>query len=159
MARIAQLGIAIGLLGIIMVLMGLFPGVTGLEPTAGIGILQIMMWLVGFSLLVLGALIYVKFTLYLNKPSTLWQSIGVRLGLTGIVFAAISGLADVVGFGSNMRVAGGDILLGPLQAFGILGSFTLSAVGVALYALTGNPDAPSEAEDAVSDDTMVKRPD
>ena len=58
MPRVAQFGIALGALGIVLTLMGLFPGVTGMEPTLGIGITQISAILIGFLLLILGALIY-----------------------------------------------------------------------------------------------------
>ena len=97
MWRFAQVGIALGALGIMLCLMGLFPGVTGAEPTIGIGLVQVTMVLTGYTLLILGALTYLKFTFYLNVPSTLAQQIGTRLALTGILFAALSGLAAHLG--------------------------------------------------------------
>jgi hypothetical protein len=141
--RVSQLGIAIGALGGMVTLMGLFPGVTGLTPTPGIGIIQIITMLFGFSLLILGALIYVKYAFYANQPSTLMQQIGSRLALTGLVLAAMSGLADLLGFGSHGRGFTEDVLLGPLQAAGIIGGFMMSCIGVLLYAITGRPDAPA----------------
>ena len=96
MWRFAQVGIALGALGVMLCLMGLFPGVTGAEPTAGIGLVQVIMVLVGYSLLIMGALVYLKYTFYLDVPSTLVQQIGTRLALTGILFAALSGLADLL---------------------------------------------------------------
>jgi len=50
--------------------------------------------LCGFGLLILGALIYVKFSFYLGMVSTLAQQIGVRLALTGLMISGMSGLAD-----------------------------------------------------------------
>jgi Na+/melibiose symporter-like transporter len=91
MSRVAQIGIALGLLGVMLTLMGLFPGVTGIEPTDTIGIIQIVTILVGLALLILGGLIFVKFTFYARKSATLAQQIAIRLALTGIVFATISG--------------------------------------------------------------------
>jgi len=137
MERFAQIGIAIGALGVVLALMGLFPGITGVEPTVGIGIVQVLMVIVGYTLLILGALIYVKFTFYLGQLSTLVQQIGVRLAMTGLLFAAISGFADILGFGSHIRIEGNDIFLGELQAFGILGSFLVSCIGVLIYAVAG----------------------
>lgn len=139
MARFAQVGIAIGALGIILAFMGLFPGVTGVEATPGIGIVQVFMLLSGYGMLVMGALIYVKYTFYMGIASNLAQQIGIRLALTGLLFASLAGLADILGFGSHMREAGGDIFFGQLQAFGILGSFTISSIGVLLYSMTGEP--------------------
>jgi uncharacterized membrane protein len=140
MQRVAQFGIALGALGIVLTIMGLFPGVTGIEPASGIGIVQIFTILTGFTLLILGALIYVKFTFYPSQPATLAQQIGVRLALTGLLFAAMAGLADVLGFGSHPRDINSEPLFGYLQAFGLIGSFLMASLGVLIYALTGNPD-------------------
>jgi uncharacterized membrane protein len=141
MARAAQLGIALGALGAILALMGLFPGVTGITPTESIGIAQILAILVGFTLLILGALAYVKFTFYSLTPSTLMQSVGVRLSLTGLVFAALSGLADISGFGSHTSTIAAEIFLGPLQAAGVIGSFLIASLGVLIYTIAGTPDS------------------
>ncbi|NWF70516.1 MAG: hypothetical protein HXY40_15620 [Chloroflexi bacterium] len=136
MARVAQFGIALGTLGAILTLMGLFPGITGLRPTASIGILQIVTILAGLALLISGALVYVKFMFYANQDENLAQQVGIRLALTGLVFAAICGIADVLGFGSNPGA--GEYILGPLQAFGLIGSFLVASLGVLIYALAGS---------------------
>lgn len=138
MARVAQLGIALGALGVVLTLMGLFPGVTGITPTPNIGILQILAMLTGFAFLIFGALIYAKFTFYENTSPNLIQQIGVRLALTGLLFAALSGLADILGFGSHTLES--DVLLGPLQALGVIGSFLVAALGVLIYAVAGDED-------------------
>ena len=140
MPRVAQFGIALGALGAVLTFMGLFPGVTGLRPAAGIGIMQIFSMLVGFMLLILGALIYVKFTFYTFKPANLAQQIGYRLALTGLLFAAMAGLSDVLGFGSHGIDSQSGTLFGTLQAFGIIGSFLIASIGVLIYAVTGNPE-------------------
>mgnify|MGYP000607288112 CR=1 FL=1 len=137
MARLAQFGIALGTLGTMLILMGLFPGITGIRPTVTIGIIQIVTILAGFSLLIIGALVYVKFMFYATQESNLSQQVGLRLALTGLVFAAICGLADVLGFGSNLRAEDSDFLLGPLQAFGVIGSFLVASIGVIIYAVRG----------------------
>jgi len=139
MQRFGQVGIAIGALGIVLALIGLFPGLTGVPDTPGIGLVQVALLLVGEALLTFGALIYVKFTFYLGRPSNLAQQIGVRLVLTGLVFTALSGLSDILGFGSHLRTETTDIFFGRLQAFGMLFSLLLSSIGVLLYALSGEP--------------------
>jgi hypothetical protein len=146
MARVAQLGIALATLGAMIALMGLFPRVTGVEPTIGIGVIQIFAIIIGFSLLILGGLIYVKFMFYPTQNATLSQQIGIRLALTGLLFASISGLADALGFGSHTMESGADILLGPWQAVGLIGSFVVSSLGVILYALSGNPDTKDDED-------------
>lgn len=145
MPRVAQFGIALGVLGIVLTLMGLFPGMTGIEPAIGIGITQISAILIGFLLLILGALIYVKFTFYVLRSANLAQQIGVRLALTGLLFAAMAGYADILGFGSHERSSTGDLFFGWLQAGGIIGSFVMAAVGVAIYAITGNLNSDSDS--------------
>lgn len=138
MPRIAQFGIALGALGTVLTFMGLFPGVTGLSPARGIGIVQIFTILFGFMLLIMGALIYAKFTFYVGRPANLAQQIGIRLAMTGLLFAAMAGMADIVGFGSHGNSAASPPLFGFLQAMGIIGSFIMAALGVLLYAVSGS---------------------
>ncbi len=151
MWRFAQVGIALGALGVMICFMGLFPGVTGAPTTAGIGLVQVVMVLVGYSLLILGALTYLKYTFYLDVPSTLSQQIGLRLALTGILFAALAGLADILGFGTHIRDDSGDIFFGQLQVIGILASFALSSLGVLVYVLAGAHIARHAPVEALSD--------
>lgn len=139
MSRFGQVGIAIGTLGIMVALMGLFPGLTGVSETPGIGIVQVIMLISGYAMLLIGALIYVKVLFYLGVPSNLTQQVGIRLMLTGLLFASISGLADILGFGSHLRTEVSDILFGGWQAFGTLASFAVSSFGVLLYTVAGNP--------------------
>ena len=139
MARIAQFGIAVGALGVMLAFMGLFPGVTGIEETGGFGPLQIFTILGGFTLLIIGALIYVKFTFYPDRPANLAQQIGVRLAMTGLIFTAMAGMADILGFGSNPADSG-EIYLGPWQAVGIVGSLLISSLGVLIYAIAGEAE-------------------
>lgn len=135
MARVAQIGIALGALGIVLVFIGLFPGVTGLLPTPNIGIAQIFALLLGMTLIILGGLVYAKFTFFETVPSNLSQQIGTRLALTGLLFAALSGTADILGFGSHTLES--DVMLGELQLLGVIGFFLLAALGVLLYVWAG----------------------
>lgn len=137
MARFGQVGIALAALGGVLALMGLFPGIAGVEPTIGMGVVQVFMVLIGYGLIILGGVIYVKFTFYAGVRINLIQQIGLRFGMTGLLFAALCGLADIFGFGSHLRVPGSDIYLGWLQAFGMIASFMLSAIGVMMYAMAG----------------------
>ncbi len=144
MVRVAQLGIVIGLVGVVVTIIGLFPTIVGLLLTPGIGVIQILVLLVGLIQLIMGALIYVRFTFYAHQALTLWQQIGVRLAFTGLTFAAMAALADVLGFGSNLRAEGGEVLLGPIQMIGILASFGVASLGVIVFALAGEPTLTEE---------------
>ncbi len=140
MSGISQLGISMGALGIVLALMGLFPEVMGIPTGAGFGVVQFVAVMIGFGLLIIGALVYVKYTFYAHTTSNLAQQIGVRLALTGLLVSGISGLADFVGFGSHVRTATQDVILGPIQAIGIIGGFLVSSLGVMLYALANKPE-------------------
>ncbi len=147
MIGIPQLAIAFGLLGMMIALMGLFPGVLGIDPSEGIGVVQFMVIMVGFVLLDLAALFYVKATFYLGRQANLAQQVSVRLSLTGLVLAGLIGMADFLGFGSHLR-AQGDVYFGTLQAGGVLACLLLSALGVAFYAITGDaPAQPSQPDE------------
>ena len=137
MWRFSQVGIALGALGGMICFMGLFPGVTGAVPTVGIGLVQVVMVLIGYTLLILGALTYLKFTFFLDVSANLVQNIGTRLALTGILFAALAGMADILGFGTHIHDSASDLYFGQLQMIGILASFGLSSFGVLVYVLAG----------------------
>lgn len=143
MVRVGQIGIALGALGMVLAVMGLFPGVTGLPPTPGIGTIQLVTILSGFSLLITGAFIYAKYTFYSYIRSNLSQQIALRLSMTGLLLAGMAAMADILGFGSNVREPGSDIFFGPWQAIGLIGGFLVAAVGVLLYAVTGPVDSKS----------------
>ena len=136
----AQVGIAIGTLGMVLAFMGMFPGVTGLDATAGIGVLQIVVILAGFALLIVGALLYVQGTFYPGARHNLAQQVAVRLSATGLLFAAISGLGDLLGFGSHPPGITDGPFLGYWQAAGLVGGFVVASIGVVLFALLGPPE-------------------
>jgi|YNPBryBLVA2012_1023415.scaffolds.fasta_scaffold20991_2 hypothetical protein len=136
----AQVGIAIGTLGMVLAFMGMFPGVTGLDATAGIGVLQIVVILAGFALLIVGALLYVQGTFYPGVRHNLAQQVAVRLSATGLLFAAISGLGDLLGFGSHPPGITDGPFLGYWQAAGLVGGFVVASIGVVLFALLGPPE-------------------
>jgi hypothetical protein len=145
MIGLAQFGISIGALGGVLMLMGLFPGVTGINPGQGIGIVQFVALVIGASLLNLGAIFYVKFTLYIGRTANLSQQICVRLSLTGLVLAAFTGLADYLGFGSHVVELGSpEVFFGPLQGGVVLVFILVAAIGVLLYAVAGTPPDSSE---------------
>jgi hypothetical protein len=137
--QLVQFGILIGTLGLILCLMGLYPGITGVEPKIGIGVLQVIMILLGMTLIILGAFIFVKVGFYPEIANNLAQRIALRLSLTGLLFAAGSGLADVLGFGSNPTIEQVSFpILGPYQAWGMVMGFMIAALGVILFG-TGGP--------------------
>lgn len=134
MGRATQLGVALGALGFILILMGLFPGVTGIRPALGVGAVQFVIIWVGFVLLIFGALIYARFAFNIRETPSLLQKVAVRLAWTGLIFIGMSGLADFLGFGSHAPTPDADVLFGELQLIAVIGSFLISSIGVMLYA-------------------------
>ena len=136
----AQFGIALSTLGAVLALMGMFPGVSGLDATPGIGVLQIVMILTGFTLLISGALLYVQGAFYPGVKHNLAQQVAVRLSATGLLFAGIAGMGDLLGFGSHPPLLTDGPYLGYWQALGLIGGFMVASLGVILFALTGTSD-------------------
>jgi hypothetical protein len=147
MAKLAQAGIAISFLGGVITLIGLFPGIIGMDVSPGIGILQILVILGGFSILIFGAFVYVQSAYYWGVKHNLAQQIGLRLSMTGLVLATAAGLADVLGYGSHpIGVEAQKPFLGNWQATGLIGGFVVASIGVIIFAVMGHPEPPDESE-------------
>lgn len=155
MSRFGQVGIAFSALGIMVIIMGLFPTITGVEETIGIGIVQVFMLLIGYALMTFGGLIYAKVTFYSTTKSNLAQQIGIRLMLTGLLFATIAGLADILGFGSHVRSDTSDIFFGGIQGIAIIACLSISSLGVLIYTVTGHPQL---SEESLLDDLSTQYP-
>ena len=133
-----------------LVLIGLFPGIVGLEVTPGVGVLQVIVILLGFSLLFLAAYIFAWQTFFAGQPTTLAQAIGIRLTMTGLLFSAAAGLADVLGFGSHTPTAPERPFLGVWQAIAFIGGFLVASSGIVIYTLMGPPRS-DEDEDTLNE--------
>ena len=118
MSRLAQLGVFTTVLGGVVMFLGVFPGAVGADNTSGIGLIQIGAILVGLILFVVGAYVVLFALLHRGRRRSLMRDVGVRLGITGLIFAASAIMADVFGFGSHTGEEG--VLLGWLQAVGVM---------------------------------------
>ncbi len=156
MEKYGQISITIGALGIVTILIGLFPGIVGLEAAAGVGVLQVLVILLGFTILFTSAYVFVKQNFYPGLPTTLAQDIGLRLTLTGLLIAAAAGLADVLGFGSHPSTATSRPLMGRLQALAFIGNILVASAGVLIFALFGphpsDSDSGGDGDDSASSD-------
>jgi hypothetical protein len=131
--RLAQIGILGIVAGGVVLFLGWFPAASDLDDTTGIGIAQLTMALAGIFLIVLDSYLVAYALIHMGRPRTLLKDVGVRMGLSGLVFLAASALADVMGFGSHSDLSGGSF--GWLQIVGVMGFFLLSAVGVFVYGM------------------------
>jgi hypothetical protein len=131
-SRLARFGVATVVFGFFVFIIGLYPDLIRLGLTAGIGLLQIGTFLLGITIMTLGAYIYASATRHRALPRRLREDIGLRLMATGLVIAYTTGFADVLGIGSNYGTE--RPLLGLVQAAGVaLGVFVI-IVGIFLYA-------------------------
>ncbi len=144
--RIAQIAILVGTLGLVLTLIGLFPSITGVEPKSGVGVLQILVILLGLTLLIMGAFVFVEIVFYPDVPTNLAQDIAMRLSFTGLLMTAAIGLADVLGFGSHSPGDQENLpYLGPWQVMGMTIGFLVASIGVLVYAMMG--PSPPEGDD------------
>ncbi len=144
MGKLSQVGIAVAVLGGVVTLIGLFPSVTGFEPSAGAGVLQIMVILTGFAILIFGVYLFVQVTYYPGVKHNLAQQVGLRLSMTGLVISVVAGLADVLGYGSQPPGLDQRPFLGMWQATGLIGGFIVASLGVIVFVLKGHPGPPDE---------------
>ncbi len=130
-SRLAYLGVAVVATGFALFVIGIFPGLIRLDITPGVGVLQILVFLFGLTLMTLGSYIYLYATRHRDRPPRLREDIGGRLMATGVVIAYASGLADVLGIGSHYGLE--RPLFGWLQAGGVAFSVLIIIVGIILY--------------------------
>jgi hypothetical protein len=85
---------------LVIFVLGLNPGLFGLDRSPVMGFVQLAVSLVGLAVICLGG--YLTLTaLWRGRGKTMGADIGYRTVATGYVVAAASGMADVFGFGSQ----------------------------------------------------------
>jgi hypothetical protein len=131
-SRLARFAVATIVFGFFVFILGLFPDLIRLGLTPGIGLLQVGLFLLGISIMTLGAYIYAYATRHRAMPRRLREDVGVRLMATGLVIAFATGFADKLGIGSHFGAE--RPLLGPLQALGIFMGVCIIGLGIILYA-------------------------
>ncbi len=128
---LARLGTAVVGVGFVLFVVGVSPELIGMDVTPGLGLLQIATFLLGISLMTLGAYVYMYATRHRSLPRRLREDIGVRLMATGVVIAVSTGLADVIGIGTHFGQQ--RPYFGPVQAWGVALGVLVIIVGIGLY--------------------------
>jgi hypothetical protein len=117
------------LCGLLVFLVGARPAIFGLDRSQVVGFVQISVFLVGMAIICLGG--YVSLMAYWrNGDRTIPADIGTRLVTTGYVIAVFSGMADVFGFGTQLRPR--VPFFGPWQATGVQVGEAVIAIGFLL---------------------------
>ena len=124
-----RLGLILTILGFLIFLMGVDPGIFGLDRSPVTGFVQIATFLVGLALMCMGGYIGLN-ALWNGTEKTIAADIGLRLVATGYVVAVACGMADVFGIGNQPLP---EIpYFGPWQAFGVMVGEAIIAVGFIL---------------------------
>lgn len=122
-------GLFLTLCGLLVFLVGARPAIFGLDRSHVVGFVQISVFLVGMAMICLGG--YISLMAYWkNGDRTIPADIGTRLVTTGYVIAVFSGMADVFGFGTQLRPR--VPFFGPWQATGVQVGEAVIAIGFLL---------------------------
>lgn len=121
-----RLGLIITLVGFLVFLLGVDPGLFRLDRSPVTGFVQIAVFLVGLAVICLGGYFTLN-ALWNGSEKTIAADVGLRLVSTGYVIAVASGMADVFGFGTHPfpKIP----YFGPLQALGVMVGEAVIALG------------------------------
>lgn len=111
-----RLGLIITLIGFLIFIIGIRPGLFGLDRSPLIGFVQVAMFLVGLAVICIGGYLSLA-ALWHRSTTSIAADIGLRLVATGYLICVFSGMADIFGFGSHPIP--GIPYFGPLQALGV----------------------------------------
>lgn len=123
----------LAVLGLILGLISLGAEILGLDLTPGFGVVQMFQLLIGLTLLTVAGYLRIHSQRAADTPRSLQADIGIRLGATGLVFAYVSGVSDLIGIGTHVGPAFGRPFVGPLQLGGLVVGVLMIAVGLLLY--------------------------
>jgi hypothetical protein len=127
-ARI-RIGLIVTILGFLIFLLGVDPGIFGMDRSPVTGFVQIAVFLVGLALMCLGGYLGLN-ALWNGAQKTIAADIGLRLVSTGYVVAVASGMADIFGFGTHTLP--NIPYFGPWQAIGVMVGEITIAIGFVL---------------------------
>ena len=122
-------GLFLTLVGLLVFLVGARPATFGVDRSPVVGFVQIALFLVGMAIICLGGYISMM-AFWKNGDRTIPADIGTRLVTTGYVIDVFSGMADVFGFGTQLRPR--VPFFGPWQATGVQIGEAVIAIGFLL---------------------------
>lgn len=118
--------------GIISITLSLGAEFFGLDLTPGFGLVQMFQLLVGITALTLALFLYIN-SLRQKMPRSLQADIGIRLAATGLVFAYVTGLSDLLSIGTHVEPQFERPFVGSLQLGGLALAIVVIVVGLILY--------------------------
>jgi hypothetical protein len=129
----SYLSIILFLLGLILIFLSLGAEVLGLDYTPGFGLVQMFQLLLGLTFLTMAGFLSVHRLRRPDTPRSLQADIGIRLGGTGLVFAFVCGISDIIGIGTHVNPEFSRPYVGPLQLGGLILGVLIITVGLLLY--------------------------
>lgn len=120
-------------LGLLFSALALLAELLGLDFTPGFGVVQMAQLLLGITCLTLAGFIHIYNLRQPQAPRSLQADIGIRLAATGLVFAYVVGLADLLGIGTHVEPEFVRPYIGPLQLGGIVLGIISIVAGMLLY--------------------------
>lgn len=121
------------LIGNVLTILSLAAEILGLDLTPGFGMVQMFQLLVGLTFLTLAGFLHIYTLRAPDAPRSLQADIGIRLAATGLVFAYVSGLADLIGIGTHPHPDYERPYVGPLQLGGLVVGIISITTGMLLY--------------------------
>src|SRR5688572_15340347 len=115
----STLSLALFLIGTLLSALSLSAEILGLDLTPGFGMVQMAQLLFGLTFLTAAGFFHIYNMRAANAPRSLQADVGIRLALTGLVFAYVAGLSDLVGIGTHLQPAFARPYVGPLQLGGL----------------------------------------
>lgn len=121
-----SLGVSTTLMGLVIYLLGVDPGMFGLDRSPVLGFVQIAVLLIGLAFICIGGYITLN-ALWNGSEKSILADIGLRLVATGYLVAVATGMADILGFGNHPfpKIP----YFGPLQSVGVIIGEIAIAVG------------------------------
>ncbi|MCC6604970.1 MAG: hypothetical protein IT327_17310 [Anaerolineae bacterium] len=118
--------------GLVLIVISLGADFFGLDITPGFGVVQMLPLLVGLTALTLSLFLLINAQRQ-EMPRSLQADIGVRLAATGLVFAYVTGLSDLIRIGTHVQPQFERPFVGPLQLGGLALAVLTIVIGLALY--------------------------
>lgn len=124
-----RIGLSITLIGLLVFLVGARPSLFDLDRSPVVGFVQISVFLIGLATICIGGYICML-AFWRNGDRSIPADIGIRMVTTGYLISVFSGMADVFGFGSQLRPQ--VPYFGPWQAAGVQVGELVIAIGFLL---------------------------
>ncbi len=131
--------IILAILGVILIVLAIAADTMRLDPTPGFGMVQMVALLTGLTCLTLAPFLYLHSLRPKDAPRSLQADIGTRLGATGLVFAYVIGMSDLIGIGTHVNPSFERPFVGPLQMGGMGLGLMMIIAGLILYYTSRGP--------------------